>query len=140
MHEELVTEISIVRDFICDESNRHSHHFDEKNTASQMWVSFEHIFRELTFWNMTFEIFHQITFKNVNIFFLKLIKLNVSFHISVDKVAWEQLIGLFPLLVDCTTTTSIEVSRSLREALSQYGDLLRAPPAGHNEINGIAKS
>lgn len=59
--------------------------------------------------------------------------------IPVDKVAWEQLIGLFPLLVDCTTTTSLEVSRSLREALSQYGDLLR-PPTGHIEMNGVAKS
>lgn len=57
----------------------------------------------------------------------------------MDKVAWEQLIGLFPLLVDCATTTSIEVSRSLREALSQYGDLLR-PPSGHSEMNGVAKS
>lgn len=62
----------------------------------------------------------------------------VSF--AVDKAAWEQLIGLFPLLVDCTTTTSIEVSRSLREALAQYGDLLRAPVDHHNEMNGVTKT
>lgn len=70
---------------------------------------------------------------------------NSYFHVFflfaiVDKAAWEQLIGLFPLLVDCTTTTSIEVSRSLREALSQYGDLLRPPVGGHNEINGVTKT
>lgn len=64
--------------------------------------------------------------------------MNSNCTISVDKVAWDHLIGLFPLLVDCTTTTSLEVSRSLREALSQYGDLLY-PPVGHSEMNGVAK-
>lgn len=58
----------------------------------------------------------------------------------MDKVSWEKLIGLFPLLVDCTTTTSIEVSRSLREALFQYGDLLRPPIYDHIEMNGITKN
>ncbi|XP_017060451.1 protein MON2 homolog isoform X1 [Drosophila ficusphila] len=46
---------------------------------------------------------------------------------KVNKPAWDQLIGLYPYLVDCTTTTSPEVSRSLREALLQYTDLLQAP-------------
>ncbi|KAI8042506.1 hypothetical protein M5D96_003819 [Drosophila gunungcola] len=46
---------------------------------------------------------------------------------AVNKPAWDQLIGLYPYLVDCTTTTSPEVSRSLREALLQYTDLLQAP-------------
>ncbi|TDG45537.1 hypothetical protein AWZ03_008043 [Drosophila navojoa] len=46
---------------------------------------------------------------------------------KVNKPAWDLLIGLYPYLVDCTTTTSPEVSRSLREALLQYTDLLQAP-------------
>ncbi|XP_037957121.1 protein MON2 homolog isoform X2 [Teleopsis dalmanni] len=46
---------------------------------------------------------------------------------KVNKPAWDQLIGLYPYLVDCTTTTSPEVSRSLREALLQYTDLLQPP-------------
>lgn len=63
---------------------------------------------------------------------------NGLFSFSVDTVTWDQLIALFPLLVDCTTTTSVEVSRSLREALIQYGDLLRPPTSNHNEINGVS--
>lgn len=53
----------------------------------------------------------------------------------VGKVAWEQLINLYPYLVDCTTTSSAEVSRSLREALLQYCDLLQ-PPANSIVLNG----
>lgn len=45
--------------------------------------------------------------------------------LSVGKTAWGQLIELYPYLVDCTTTSSVEVSRSLREALLQYCDLLQ---------------
>ncbi|KAH8369024.1 hypothetical protein KR200_004086 [Drosophila serrata] len=52
---------------------------------------------------------------------------NVFLFPPVNKPAWDQLIGLYPYLVDCTTTTSPEVSRSLREALLQYTDLLQAP-------------
>ena len=51
----------------------------------------------------------------------------IYFCQSVNKPAWDLLIGLYPYLVDCTTTTSPEVSRSLREALLQYTDLLQAP-------------
>lgn len=53
----------------------------------------------------------------------------------VGKTAWEQLIRLYPYLVDCTTTSSAEVSRSLREALLQYCDLLQ-PPANLIQLNG----
>ncbi|XP_037907326.1 protein MON2 homolog isoform X2 [Hermetia illucens] len=58
---------------------------------------------------------------------------------KVNKTAWEQLIGLYPYLVDCTTTTSAEVSRSLREALLQYTELLQAPSNASNEsiANGV---
>ncbi|XP_030384078.1 protein MON2 homolog isoform X2 [Scaptodrosophila lebanonensis] len=52
---------------------------------------------------------------------------------KVNKPAWDQLIGLYPYLVDCTTTTSPEVSRSLREALLQYTDLLQAPTTCLND-------
>lgn len=47
--------------------------------------------------------------------------------ISVGKTAWEQLINLYPYLVDCTTTSSSEVSKSLREALLPFSDLIKAP-------------
>ena len=57
------------------------------------------------------------------------------FFCPVGKVAWEQLIRLYPYLVDCTTTSSAEVSRSLREALLQYCDLLQ-PPANSILLNG----
>uniref|UniRef100_A0A1L8DV77 Protein MON2 homolog n=1 Tax=Nyssomyia neivai TaxID=330878 RepID=A0A1L8DV77_9DIPT len=53
---------------------------------------------------------------------------------KVGKTAWEQLIELYPYLVDCTTTSSSEVSRSLREALLQYSDLLQVPPITPNGI------
>lgn len=46
---------------------------------------------------------------------------------KVNKSAWDQLIGLYPYLVDCTTTSSTEVSRPLREALLQYTELLQPP-------------
>lgn len=49
--------------------------------------------------------------------------------IKVGKTAWNQLIDLYPYLVDCTTTQSSEVSRSLREALLQYSDLIFPPPS-----------
>ncbi|XP_055839382.1 protein MON2 homolog isoform X2 [Episyrphus balteatus] len=54
---------------------------------------------------------------------------------KVNKSAWDQLIGLYPYLVDCTTTTSPEVSRSLREALLQYTELLQAPSYNHDLRN-----
>lgn len=57
--------------------------------------------------------------------------------LAVDRSVWEQLIGLYPYLVECTITTNkasrkdldtcVQVSRSLREALLQYHDLLRVP-------------
>ena len=51
----------------------------------------------------------------------------------MEKSVWEQLIGLYPCLVECTVATSSgPVSRSLREALIQYHDLLR-PPGSNSE-------
>lgn len=55
---------------------------------------------------------------------------------KVDRSSWEQLIALYPYLVDCTTTASTQVSHSLREALLQYCDLLQ-PPVVHAYPNGV---
>lgn len=57
-----------------------------------------------------------------------------NFLLIVGKTAWEQLINLYPYLVDCTTTSSAEVSRSLRECLLQFCDLLN-PPANSIQLN-----
>lgn len=46
---------------------------------------------------------------------------------SVDSATWHQLISLYPHLVDCTTSTSAQVCRSLKEALHEYKDLLQSP-------------
>ncbi|XP_065165196.1 protein MON2 homolog isoform X2 [Atheta coriaria] len=46
---------------------------------------------------------------------------------TLDSAAWEQLISLYPYLVECTTTSSTQVSRPLREALLQFCDLLKPP-------------
>lgn len=53
---------------------------------------------------------------------------------KVDRSSWEQLIGLYPFLVDCTTTSSTQVLSSLREALLQYSDLLQPPTRYPNGI------
>lgn len=70
------------------------------------------------------------------------IKIFALFSSTVDRNAWELLIGLYQYLVDCTTTTSAEVSRSLREALMQYSDLLMPPknaaPSSTATSNGLS--
>lgn len=59
-------------------------------------------------------------------------------YVLVERSVWEQLIGLYPCLVECTiATTSGQVSRSLREALLQYHDLLRAPVNNMPTSNGV---
>ncbi|CAG9855474.1 unnamed protein product [Phyllotreta striolata] len=52
--------------------------------------------------------------------------------VKEDNKAWEQLISLYPYLVECTTTSSTQVSKPLREALLQFCDLLQPP---HNKNN-----
>ncbi|GJQ68018.1 hypothetical protein Trydic_g10661 [Trypoxylus dichotomus] len=56
-----------------------------------------------------------------------------------DGSSWEQLISIYPYLVECTTTTSTQVSRPLREALLQFCDLLR-PPSNVKITNGVKDS
>ena len=52
---------------------------------------------------------------------------HVFLIVSVETKIWQQVIDLYPSLVDCTTSTSPQVCKALRDALSQYSDLL-APP------------
>uniref|UniRef100_A0A2R5LCA4 Protein MON2 homolog n=2 Tax=Ornithodoros turicata TaxID=34597 RepID=A0A2R5LCA4_9ACAR len=54
---------------------------------------------------------------------------------NVEQSVWEQLIALYPHLVSCSTSTSAQVCRSLREALHEYSDLL-APPRLSIHRNG----
>ncbi|CAG9759422.1 unnamed protein product [Ceutorhynchus assimilis] len=56
-----------------------------------------------------------------------IISMKKSALVKEDNIAWEQLISLYPYLVECTTTTSTQVSRPLREALLQFCDLLQPP-------------
>ncbi|XP_017782824.1 PREDICTED: protein MON2 homolog isoform X2 [Nicrophorus vespilloides] len=56
--------------------------------------------------------------------------------VNKDDAAWEQLISLYPYLVECTTTTSTQVSRPLREALLQFCDLLQPPNQNSKLSNG----
>nr|XP_018911594.1 PREDICTED: protein MON2 homolog isoform X1 [Bemisia tabaci] len=46
---------------------------------------------------------------------------------KVNRSVWDQLISLYPFLVDCMGTSSAQVSDSLRNALLQYHDLLQPP-------------
>jgi hypothetical protein len=56
---------------------------------------------------------------------------------TVEDGVWEQLISLYPHLVDCTTSNCPQVNRSLREVLHEYKDLL-CPP--HREEGGRGQS
>ncbi|KAK3580643.1 hypothetical protein CHS0354_013414 [Potamilus streckersoni] len=47
---------------------------------------------------------------------------------NVEMSVWNQVIQLYPSLVDCTTSPSPSVCKALREALREYKDLL-APPS-----------
>ena len=51
-------------------------------------------------------------------------------YFSVDEDIWRQVIGLYPALVECTTSTSPQVCKALKGALSEYKELL-APPAAN---------
>lgn len=54
---------------------------------------------------------------------------------SVSNEVWRQLIDMYPPLVECTTSSSPQVALALKEALSEYHDLMR-PPSGH-VTNGV---
>ncbi|XP_076468992.1 protein MON2 homolog [Babylonia areolata] len=48
----------------------------------------------------------------------------------VEAAVWQQVIALYPALVECTTSSSPHVTRALKDALHEYRDLL-TPPSGH---------
>lgn len=43
---------------------------------------------------------------------------------------WQQVIQLYPALVECTTSSSPHLTRALKDALHEYRDLL-TPPSAH---------
>jgi len=61
---------------------------------------------------------------------------------NVEPDIWWQVIGLYPALVECTTSTSPQVCRALKDALQEYTELL-APPTvqtngGKVMTNGVS--
>ena len=44
---------------------------------------------------------------------------------KVDKKTWQQVIALYPYLVQCTGSNSPQVNSSVKEALLEYQDLLK---------------
>ncbi|KAJ8301796.1 hypothetical protein KUTeg_020783 [Tegillarca granosa] len=52
----------------------------------------------------------------------------------IESGVWQQIINLYPFLVDCTTSPSPNVCKALKDTLREYKDLL-APP-GSSAING----
>lgn len=65
-----------------------------------------------------------------------IVSMKKATSVKEDNKAWEQLINLYPYLVECTTTSSTQVSRPLREALLQFCDLLQPP---HNRNNNVIR-
>lgn len=65
-----------------------------------------------------------------------IVSMKKSNMIVREAEAWEQLIALYPYLVECTTTSSSQVSRPLREALLQFTDLLQPPTNRQQLSNG----
>ena len=45
----------------------------------------------------------------------------------VQASIWNQVISLYPSLVECTTSPSQQISNSVKEVLLNYYTLLRAP-------------
>lgn len=54
--------------------------------------------------------------------------------LAVSQISWQQLIGLYPHLVELTASDSAHIGRSLRDTLRQYADLLRPPQLATNGI------
>lgn len=62
----------------------------------------------------------------------------------VENHVWQQLIELYPLIVDCTMSNSAQMNVSIREVLHQYAYLLKCPINSflnkqHVDINGMAE-
>ncbi|GAB6021011.1 hypothetical protein CHUAL_003649 [Chamberlinius hualienensis] len=56
---------------------------------------------------------------------------------TVSAEVWQQLIGIYPSLVACITSTSPTVTRALREALGEYHELLKVPDKDSGLPNGV---
>ncbi|KAJ8914767.1 hypothetical protein NQ315_013270 [Exocentrus adspersus] len=69
-----------------------------------------------------------------------IISMKKASAVKEDNKAWEQLISLYPYLVECTTTTSTQVSRPLREALLQFCDLLQPPQNRNNNVMKLSNN
>ena len=61
-----------------------------------------------------------------------------SSNSSVEPGIWDQVLDLYPCLVDCSVCSSTHVRRALREALREYADLLSPPTRRivQDEMNG----
>ena len=46
-------------------------------------------------------------------------------HKTVSKKTWNQIIGLYPYLVQFTETTSPQISKAVKDALMEYHELLQ---------------
>ncbi|GFN84314.1 protein mon2 homolog [Plakobranchus ocellatus] len=57
---------------------------------------------------------------------------------NVEVNVWDQVIKLYPALVECTTSPSPQVSKSLRDALHEFCDLLAPPKASLNAVGGAS--
>ncbi|XP_012277509.1 protein MON2 homolog isoform X2 [Orussus abietinus] len=80
----------------------------------------------------------QLFFTPIQILSTKHTYVHLWIYFLVERSVWEQLIGLYPCLVECTVATaSTQVSRSLREALLQFHDLLRPPSNNSPTSNGV---
>ena len=61
----------------------------------------------------------------------------LCYLVSVENNIWKQVIELYPYLVDCTTSSSPQVCKALKEALHEYQDLLSPLNAKTRVENGM---
>ncbi|KAH9420529.1 Endocytosis and vacuole integrity protein [Dermatophagoides pteronyssinus] len=58
---------------------------------------------------------------------------------AVENHVWQQLINLYPRIVDCTMSNSPQVNNSIREVLHQYACLLQCPDSQSTMITAAVK-
>ena len=64
--------------------------------------------------------------------FISYVFLTLIFIFTVDETMWQEVIGMYPALLDCVTCNSNEVRYALKDALIEFRDLLSVP---HNTVN-----
>eukprot|EP00112_Aurelia_sp_Birch-Aquarium-sp1_P020889 Seg549.9 transcript_id=Seg549.9/GoldUCD/mRNA.D3Y31 product="Protein MON2" protein_id=Seg549.9/GoldUCD/D3Y31 len=57
---------------------------------------------------------------------------------AVDKSMWEEVVAIYPALLDCITCNSSDVRFTLKDALKEFTDLLAVPKQLHGQ-NGTSK-